>query len=99
MEQYLGRELTKEETVDHINNDFTDDRIDNLQLLSLRDNVLKSKIGKEAIMYSFSCLCCGKEAVRELYKVERNWKLGRSGPYCGKQCAGKATYVNPWVTK
>ncbi len=41
MEQHLGRGLTKEETVDHINNDFTDDRIENLQILSLSDSCKK----------------------------------------------------------
>jgi len=43
MEQHLGRELLPNETVDHINEDFTDDRIENLQLLSLVDNVNKSR--------------------------------------------------------
>jgi len=42
MEKYLGRKLTKDETVDHINNDFTDNRIENLQILSRRDNIIKS---------------------------------------------------------
>lgn len=37
----LGRILTSKETVDHINNDPTDDRIENLQILSLSDNIRK----------------------------------------------------------
>ena len=99
LEKHLGRELTKEETVDHINNDFTDDRIENLQLLTLCNNASKGWLGREAKMYSFSCSYCGKETVKKLCSVKHNWKLGKSGPYCGRQCAGKATYVNPWETK
>jgi len=38
----LGRFLTKDETVDHIDNDKTNDSIDNLQILSLRANVQKA---------------------------------------------------------
>jgi hypothetical protein len=99
MEQHLGRELTKEETVDHINNDFTDDRIENLQLLSLAENASKAMIGKETKMYQFQCPCCSKESVKRFSDVIHNWNKGKSGPYCSRQCAGKATYVNPWETK
>jgi len=41
MEVHLGRYLTTVETVDHINNNQRDDRIENLQLLSLADNIKK----------------------------------------------------------
>lgn len=37
----LGRYLDKTETVDHINEDKSDDRIDNLQILSNADNIKK----------------------------------------------------------
>ena len=38
----LGRFLTEEEQVDHIDGDKTNNSIDNLQILSKRDNILKS---------------------------------------------------------
>lgn len=98
MEQHLGRELTKDETVDHINNDFTDDRIENLQILSLADNASKAMIGREAKMYQFLCPCCGKEAFKAFSQVKHNWNKNKTGPYCSRQCAGKASYVNPWET-
>lgn len=38
MQEHLGRELTSDEHVDHINEDPTDDRIENLQILTCKEN-------------------------------------------------------------
>lgn len=46
MEQHLGRELSPVEHVDHINNNPSDNRIENLQLLSQLENNRKSNLGK-----------------------------------------------------
>jgi hypothetical protein len=40
----LKRYLSDDETVDHINEDKTDDRIENLQILSSIDNIKKHHI-------------------------------------------------------
>lgn len=40
MEKYLGRELSKEECVHHINGIKTDNRIDNLQIMNFREHNL-----------------------------------------------------------
>jgi hypothetical protein len=47
LEQKLGRELKKEETVDHKDDDFTNDSSDNLQILSLAHNAKKSALGNK----------------------------------------------------
>ncbi len=44
MEENLGRLLTDKEEVDHINGDFTDDRLENLQIISKADNIRKSLV-------------------------------------------------------
>lgn len=41
MSVHMQRYLAKHEHVDHVNNDKTDDRIENLQILSQRDNARK----------------------------------------------------------
>lgn len=42
LEKHLGRKLTKYETVDHLDEDPTNDRLSNLQVLSLSENTKKS---------------------------------------------------------
>ncbi len=96
MEQYLGRELLEEETVDHINEDFTDDRIENLQLLTREENSAKAMIDKPAKIYEFICPNCGKESWKFLRDVKANRSKGKKGPYCSRICAGKHTHVDHW---
>lgn len=89
MEQHLGRLLEDWETVDHINNDETDDRIENLQILSLTNNILKQAALKPREMYSFICPVCKKTAIKEMHFVRHNLKRSPYGPFCGRSCAGK----------
>lgn len=72
--------------VDHINNDLTDDRIENLQLLSKSDNIRKAK--KPVKVYKGVCSVCNTEFERNLCQVERNLRKTRAGPFCSRSCAG-----------
>lgn len=71
MTQKLQRTLTPDETVDHINEDPLDDRLENLQILSLVDNALKSTVGKPHPDK-------GKE---------RGWRHGTQYGWMKKKCA------------
>lgn len=59
----LGRELTDEETVDHIDNDKTNDSLDNLQILTYKENIAKYQetqphnIHGTRSMYRKGCRC------------------------------------------
>lgn len=87
MEQRLGRALNKTETVDHINGNFTDHRVENLQLLSLGDNIRKAVPPKKLL--EFNCPVCALSFKREArYYRHNQLKQGKSGPYCSKRCAG-----------
>ncbi len=98
MECHLGRKLLPHETIDHINNDCSDDRIENLQILSRKDNSRKEMLRPERVRkyIQFKCPNCGEEVSKPLNHVKGNLKKGKSGPFCSRKCAGQSTYKNPW---
>lgn len=88
MEQHLGRELECWEVVDHIDNDPTNDCIENYQLLTHGDNVRKDKPPLE--MMTFICPNCKDEFQGYARQYRANQlKQGKAGPYCSRHCAGR----------
>ena len=75
------RLLSKDEHVDHIDNDKTNDSLENLQILSPIENHNKSfKVGET--YYSFTCPVCGidfKLSARQSHKTN---------PTCSRKCGG-----------
>jgi endogenous inhibitor of DNA gyrase (YacG/DUF329 family) len=73
-------------TVDHIDEDVTNDILENFDLLTRADNIRKS--AKQAEMYSGVCPICNTEFQKPMRAVRGNWKKGKAGPFCSRQCAG-----------
>jgi hypothetical protein len=72
---HAGRILARDETVDHIDGDKTNDSIANFQILSLRDNAIKHS----GVRTPIECLICkkhhflrGRTCGFECYKVYRS---------------------------
>ena len=93
MSIHLKRYLNKEEQVDHINNIKNDDRIENLQILSCRDNIIKmtqTRGGKK--MVDFKCPICSK-----LFTVRRgNTHLvtpSRKAITCSRECGRESSKI------
>ena len=88
MQVHLGRELSKNETIDHIDGDVSNNSIDNLQILSLADNIRKAI--KPAKLVELKCKFCGgiftRRAAVELYNRTVRKK---DGPFCSHRCSGK----------
>lgn len=90
MQEHLGRTLLPSEHVDHIDEDKTNDNIDNLQILSLSENAKKAALKRLPKWVEFICPVCGNSAKKLKRIVDHNLKMGKAGPYCGRRCAGKA---------
>lgn len=92
LEVHLNRELVGDETADHINEDPTDDRIENIQLLRLLPNIYKNieMSGKKTQMGSFVCEGCEVAFERPLYDLRHQLKYGFAGVrFCGHKCSQK----------
>lgn len=87
MEQHLGRKLLDDETVDHINRDKTDDRIENLQIL---DRINHSKLDSKRVYdVKITCSWCGKTVLKKARELAHSKKQKKAGPFCSRSCAGK----------
>ena len=93
IEKETNKDLNDFEEVDHINGDRTDNAIDNLQILSSKDNKIKAitETGRERVYLTFICPICDREFKIEQRRFKHNQLVqNKKGPYCSKQCAGKA---------
>ena len=77
-----------DKTVDHIDNNKLNDSIENLQILSLKENAKKSNgdLGKEI----YICQNCRNEFIYDVASYRKNRKANKSGPYCNRSCASQA---------
>ena len=88
MQQHLGRTLSKDETVDHIDGNIFNNDISNFQILSRADNARKSV--KYAEYLKLTCKYCGKQFERKKAIHSRNMAVRKvDGPFCSKQGVGK----------
>ena len=80
-----GRILRNDEHVDHIDNDKTNDDINNLQIMSLAENNRKEAIRHGKHMVLLKCPFCKKEFSRE----RRNTHIIKGGitSSCSRSCA------------
>ena len=88
MSTHLGRKLSRAETVDHINEDRLDDRLDNLQILSREENSRKHVIEKQTRkMVDLKCPNCGVIFSRRR-GLSHLCKPGQRYTACSRKCAG-----------
>lgn len=82
-----GRFLTKDEEVDHIDNNKLNDDIDNLQILTPEENRKKAEVRVQTKMAVIKCPHCGKI----FEKPRGNTHLVKGGSYtsCSRHCNGK----------
>ncbi len=91
MSVHLGRLLSKEEHVDHIDDDKKNDVIENLQILSQEDNQKKYSKNLSRTYAKLVCSNCKKDYIKEKRHVNKT----KTGQYCSRRCAGIGSYQLP----
>ena len=89
---YLGYEVPSHLQVDHINDDKTDDRLSNLQLLTQEQNRLKEHynyIMNKQIVYGVYCNNCGSPFLIALRELNMKLKNNSGYAFCSRACASK----------
>lgn len=85
----VGRELTEKETVDHVDGDYTNDDISNLEIVSLQTNIKRAAKGRTFV--TLECPECKTAFTRE----KRQTHLGKGKNYkgsptaCSRSCSVK----------
>lgn len=82
MEQKLGRELHPTlETVDHKDNDHTNNKLSNLRVLPLRQHAKEDAL--RLAPAKVKCVWCRKIFKRVIHP------RAKSGPFCSRKCSGQ----------
>lgn len=91
---HLGRFLTTEEQVDHIDNDKTNDVVENLQILSHSENNIKKveHLGLTEKTIKLECPVCGEIFYRKAHRILHKLKKGKLVT-CSRVCGGKVSHM------
>lgn len=97
MEGFLGRELLQGEIVHHRDGRRNNNSVSNLEVMNqdehmnlhLGDGILADQHG----MIELLCVVCGEAFERHVGDDRKRIRHGRGGPYCGRVCAGKGTFM------
>lgn len=83
------RYLEKYEHIDHIDNNKLNDDINNLQILSQKENNIKKNeyLGIKSIPLELICPVCNNKFYRKPHRVNYKLKNGKI-PTCSRKCGG-----------
>ena len=83
VENHIGRSLNIDETIDHIDGDFSNNDMNNLRIVGRSEHCSDDVIRRKHI--EMECVECGVTFTGDW--KHRNRK--KAGPFCSKSCSGK----------
>ena len=87
----LKRFLTSDETVDHVNDDKTDDSLENLQILTRKDNLVKANKCPDVKLI---CPICKDTFYRTLTQLRgKKERMENNIVTCSRSCGGKLSHI------
>jgi len=89
MEDHLGRSLRSDAHVHHINEDKSDNRVENLSVMSASDHAKEHSKERHQEVSHLVCCYCSVAFDRPTRFVRHSEKQGKFGPFCSRSCAGK----------
>lgn len=93
VECYLNKELSKEETIDHIDGDFNNNDFSNLRIVNRSQHSKDDSI--KLIPLETKCPICGKKV---LINSTNSYNRGKVTGFCSKKCSGFMGRWFKWVT-
>jgi hypothetical protein len=87
LQEHLQRTLGDDETIDHKNFDFNDNRIENLQILPRAEH--SEGDTRRVKLIKLKCQMCDKDFERSPRLMRDKSKRNVGGWFCGRSCAGK----------
>jgi len=84
----VGRALDPhKETIDHIDDDFTNNRWSNLRIIPRGKHTSEDRVTVVEVLTK--CVWCSSLAKKRPNQLNHNAKLGKAGPFCTRSCAAK----------
>lgn len=90
VELKLNRHLETNETIHHINGDFTDNRFENLLILDNKEHAKLHSIERMRPDELHTCFYCGKDFIipGNMMHLRKHKKKKSSGNFCSRRCSG-----------